>query len=176
MMKSLHQHLLVAGLLAGLGLTAVAQTAAPAAPAAPPAPAQAQAQAQAQRSDPAKIEQRQARQQQRMEGRLAALKQKLQVSGAQEGAWTAWTSAMQPTPHQRPDRAEIARLTTPERIDRMRTLRAARAAEMDKRGDATKTFYAALNADQKKVFDAESLHLGKRGNRGHGGHGHHHRG
>ena len=26
---------------------------------------------------------------------------------------------------------------------------------MDKREEATKTFYAALNADQKKVFDAE---------------------
>lgn len=112
--------------------------------------------------------------QERMARRLAEFKQKLQLSPSQEGAWTAYIAALKPGGNgKRVDRAELARLTTPERIDRMRTLRAARAAEMDKRGDATKTFYAALNADQKKVFDAESLHLGKRGN---GGHGHHHRG
>ncbi|RYY84256.1 MAG: hypothetical protein EOO24_37870, partial [Comamonadaceae bacterium] len=171
MIKSLHKHLLAAGLLAGIGLTAVAQTPAPAAPA-----PQAQAQAQAQRGDPARMEQRHARhqktQQVRMERRLAALKLKLQVSGAQEGAWAAWTAAMKPTPHQRPDRAEFVRMTTPERIDRMRVMRTARMADMDKRADATKTFYAALNADQQKVFDGESLRFNKRGHHGKGGHGH----
>jgi Spy/CpxP family protein refolding chaperone len=68
---------------------------------------------------------------------------------------------------QRPDRAEFARLTTPERIDRMRAMRSERIAEMDKRGDATKTFYASLTPEQKKVFDQETL----RG-RGEGRHGH----
>ena len=50
----------------------------------------------------------------------------------------------------------------------MRAMRSARAAEMDKRADATKTFYAALSPEQKKVFDAETA----RGHRG-GGHRHH---
>ena len=40
---------------------------------------------------------------------------------------------------------------------------------MNKRADATKAFYAALNAEQKKVFDAEHMnHGGQRGGR-HGG-------
>jgi hypothetical protein len=69
----------------------------------------------------------------------------------------------------------MAKLATPERIDRMRAVRAQRNAEMDKRMDATKTFYAALSAEQKKTFDAEGMRFlrgGKRG--GFGGHGRHH--
>ena len=62
--------------------------------------------------------------------------------------------------------AEMDKLTTPERIDRMHALRTehmtAMNAAMDKREDATKTFYAALNADQKKVFDAEHARMGGR--------------
>jgi periplasmic protein CpxP/Spy len=109
-----------------------------------------------------------------MAQRLAELKQKLAITPAQEGAWTAWTSAIKPTPHQRPDRAEFVRMTTPERIDRMRAVRAQRNADMDKRMDATKTFYAGLSAEQKKVFDAEGLRFMRGGKRGHGGR--HHRG
>ncbi|QJW83266.1 Spy/CpxP family protein refolding chaperone [Ramlibacter terrae] len=111
-----------------------------------------------------------------MERRLAALKLKLQVSGAQESAWTAWTTAMKPAQRQRPDRDAFVKMTTPERVDAMKAMHTARAAEMDRRGEATKTFYATLSADQKKVFDGESLRFGKRGNRGNGGPGHHHRG
>ena len=36
-------------------------------------------------------------------------------------------------------------------------------AEMDKRGDATKTFYATLSAEQKKVFDDETARRGHHG-------------
>ena len=75
---------------------------------------------------------------------------------------------------QRPDRAEFERMTTPERIDRMRAMRAARQAEMDKRMDATKTFYATLNPVQKRVFDLETARRGHRGGEGFGGHRHHH--
>ena len=112
----------------------------------------------------------------------AELKAKLKLTPAQEGAWTAFTASMQPPVHgARPDRAamkaEFDKLTTPERIDRMRALRAQRMAEMnaamDKRGDATKTFYAALNADQQKVFDSQRM---GRGGKGHGGHHGHHKG
>jgi periplasmic protein CpxP/Spy len=116
------------------------------------------------------MEQMRVRMQERMARRLGELKQKLQVSGAQEGAWTTWTAALTPTRLQRPDRAEMAALSTPERIDRMRALRAQRNAEMDKRLDATKTFYASLSAEQKKVFDAESMRFLRGGKRGHGRH------
>jgi protein CpxP len=159
-MKFAH-NVIAAALLATLGFAASAQTTAPAASA---APATTTAREGHGRFDPAKM-------QERMAKRLGALKQKLQLSGTQEASWNSYVEALKPTPRQRPDRAEFAKLSTPERIDRMRALRTARMAEMDKRGDATKTFYAALSADQKKVFDAETA---RRGHHGKGGH--HHRG
>jgi len=64
------------------------------------------------------------------------------------------------------DHADMEKLSTPERIDKMRTLRAQRMTEMttamDKRDEAVKTFYATLTADQKKVFDAEHNRMGGR--------------
>ena len=67
----------------------------------------------------------------------------------------------------------MEKLTTPERIDRMRALRAQQAAEADRRGEATKTFYAALTPEQQKTFDSRGQHMrGKGGHRGDRGHGH----
>jgi hypothetical protein len=176
-MKTLHRQLLTAGLLAALGIGAIAQTQIQTAPAAPAGPGAApHAQPGERRHDPARMEQMRAQRQERMAKRLAELKGKLQITSAQEGAWTTWTSALQPAQFQRPDRAEFARLTTPERIDRMRALRVQRNAEMDKRMDATKTFYAALAPEQKKVFDAEGMRFlrgGGKGMRGGPGHRHH---
>jgi len=169
--KSLRQQLLAASLLAAFGLAAIAQT-----PAAPPA-GRGAPEMHAQRGhmnmDPAKAQEMR---QIRMERRLAALKLKLAIAPAQEGAWNTWAAALKPTtPMQRPDRAEFERLSTPERIDRMRAMRTARQGEMDKRMDATKVFYGALNADQKKVFDGEAMRMLSRGGRGghHGGDRHH---
>ncbi len=172
--------LVLAGIMAAASMAAVAQTAAPAAPAA--ASAQAQAGPHAghhgkQRHDPAKMQARIAKHQ-------AELKAKLAITPAQESAWSAWTSAVQPQARnagQRPDhaamRAEFDKLTTPQRIDKMNALRTQRMAEMNatmaKRGDATKTFYAALTTDQQKVFDSQRM---GRGGKGHGGHHGHHKG
>ena len=120
--------------------------------------------------DPARMEAMMAK-------RHAEMKAKLKITADQEGAWTSFTAAMKPMAamdHKRPDRAEMDKLTTPERIDKMRALRAERMtamnAAMEKREDATKTFYAALNADQKKVFDAEHARMGahRGGHRAHG--------
>lgn len=169
-MRLTHKHFIGAALLA-LGIAATAQT--------PPAPIAPQAGATAHphgmmghhgRMDPAKMQERM---QQRIAQRQAQLKQKLQITPAQESAWTAYVSAMQPPANMtRLDRRELAKLSTPERIDRMRALRAAHHAEMDKRGEATKTFYAALTPEQQKVFDAQNSRLGNRG----GQHRAHHRG
>lgn len=169
-MKSLHRHLAAAALLGALSLGAVAQTPAP-----PAGEHRGQMmQSERGRHDPARMEQFRARMQERMAQRLGELKQKLQITSGQEGAWSAWTTAMAPVKFDRPNRAEFASLTTPERIDRMRAHRAQRNAEMDKRMDATKTFYSALSAEQKKTFDAEGMRFlrgGKRGMHGHGRHG-----
>jgi protein CpxP len=141
-MKHAHKHLLVAACLAVAGLSAGAQTPAPASPG-PGAMMQ-----------PGNQGMMKEHMQQRRAQRLAALKQILQITPAQEGAWNAWTASLPPSNRQRPNRAELAQLTTPERIDRMRALRVERIAAMDRLGDATKTFYAALTPPQQKSFDA----------------------
>ena len=111
-----------------------------------------------------------ARMQEHIAKRQAQLKHKLQITPTQESAWNAYTAATTPPANFRPpERAEFDKLTTPERIDRMRAMRSARAAEMDKRADAAKALYAALSPEQKKVFDAETAprqHARHHGGRG----------
>jgi hypothetical protein len=115
----------------------------------------------------------QQRRQERFQHRIESLKRILQLSPAQDGAWNSWVGAMRPAQRaQRPDREAFARMTTPQRIDAMRQTRAQRQAEMDRRADATKSFYAQLNPQQQKAFDEISLKFGHR--MGRGGHGHHH--
>ena len=102
-------------------------------------------------------EQRMERWQQRRAERMAAFKAQLQLTPAQEQAWTDFTAALQPEGgqrHARLDRDGMDQLTTPERIDRMRAVRIQRAAEADRRGEAVKAFYAALSAPQQDTFDA----------------------
>lgn len=102
---------------------------------------------------------------------LADLKGKLKLQPHQEAAWNTFEQAMQPPapPAARADRAAMEKLTTPERIDQMQAMHAQREAEMKKRGDATKTFYAGLTPEQKKTFDAETARFmaGGPGMRGH---------
>jgi Spy/CpxP family protein refolding chaperone len=164
--------LVLAAVLATAGASVMAQTA----PAAGTAAAGMPGERMMGHRDPARM-------QAWMAKRQAALKAKLSITPAQEGAWTAFTAAMQPPArHARPtpeQRAEFASLTTPERIDKMRALRTQRMAEMnaamDQRGEATKAFYAALNPEQQKTFDAEHAKFGQRGGRGHHEGGMHHR-
>ncbi len=157
--------LLLAGLLASAGIASYAQSApadtakAPAAAASAPAPHHGPMGMHGQ-MDPAKMEAMMAK-------HHAALKAKLKLTPEQEGAWTTFTAAMKPPArmeHPHMDRAEIAKLTTPERIDKMRAMRTQHMADMnaamDKRDDATKAFYAVLNDEQKKVFDAEHARMG----------------
>lgn len=112
------------------------------------------------RMDPAKMEAMMAK-------RADALKAQLKLTPEQEPAWNSFITAMKPdakaTP-QHPSREELDKLTTPERIDKMRALRneqhTAMQAAMDKRDQATKTFYATLSAEQKKVFDSQHARMG----------------
>ena len=100
-----------------------------------------------------------------MEKHQAVLKAQLKLTPAQEGAWTAFTDSMKPAaammPMQRPDPVGMAKLTTPERLDKMKALRDERmktmTTAMDMHVEATKTFYAALTPEQQKVFDATSM-------------------
>jgi periplasmic protein CpxP/Spy len=158
-------------LCAALAWPALAQTQAPANP--PAAQASDAPARQARSADMQK------RYQDRMAQRQAALKEKLKLTAAQEGAWTSFTAALQPAQRpSRPDRTELEKLTTPERIDRMRELRAQHTAQADRRDEAVKQFYTALSPEQQKTFDAEfrrggpGMHRGMHGRHG-GPDGHH---
>lgn len=101
---------------------------------------------------------------------LSTLKNKLHITASQEGAWTPFAAAMQPTAKPNaawPSHAELDHLTTPERIDKMKQLRVQHhetmLAQMGQRDEAVKALYNTLNADQKKVFDAEHSRMGRRG-------------
>ena len=170
---TLFNSLVFAGLLATIGASAMAQGM-PTAPPAGSAAAGMQAEhknshmgGHSDRHDPAKMQAWIAK-------RQADMKALLKITPAQEGAWTSYTATMQPSArgaHPTPEqRAEFDKLTTPQRIDKMRLMRAERMtqmnAAMDKRGDATKVFYAALTPDQQKVFDTEHK---KHGHHGDGG-------
>jgi periplasmic protein CpxP/Spy len=186
MMKLSSKHLILTTLMATCGFAAMAQNTTPTAPA---AGAQPQMQDKMHRGDHSSMRERMfGNHQERMAKRQAELKAKLKITPAQEGAWTTFTAAMKPPAniaggmmgmhHDPKVKAEMDKLTTPERIDKMQAMRAERmktmGAEMDKRGAATKAFYAVLSSEQKAVFDAVSMRGGRHGMGGeHGGKGEH---
>ena len=149
---------LAAAMFAAVATPSIAQTTAPAPAAADAKPAHRGHHDRKQRMTP---EQRQ----ERMAKHAEAFKQKLKITADQEPAWTAFQQSMQPKDrpdHARLDPKEMDKLTTPERIDRMRAMHAQRTAEMERRGEAVKTFYAALKPEQQKVFDQEHHRMGHR--------------
>ena len=116
--------------------------------------------------DPAKM-------QARMDKHHADLKTQLKITAAQEAAWNAYVSAMKPPAGvmaKSAEWAEMAKLPTPERIDKMKALRSQRMSEMstamDKHGEATKALYVTLTPEQQKVFDTRGM--GRMGGRHHG--------
>ncbi len=110
--------------------------------------------------------------------RLAELKSKLNLQAAQEPAWSTFTQSMEhPARTARPERANLEKMTTPERLDMMQAMKAQRDAHMQQRADATKAFYATLSAEQKQVFDQETARMmkdaGMHATKHQGGHGKH---
>ncbi len=169
-MKHAHKNLLIASLIALFGASAQAQG--------PggmggPGPGMGAGMGRMAQGDPAKFEAQRAERHSQL---MASLKTKLQLTSAQESAWTTFAAAMQPPARPMADpaqqRAEMAKLTTPQRIDRMQAFQAQRNEAMTRRGDATKAFYAALSPEQQKVFDTETLAMMRNGmHAGRGGRG-----
>ena len=105
----------------------------------------------------------------------------LQIRPDQDGAFRAYLAALesQRKPGERgpgrdgrpgePKPQERA-MTTPERLDRMTARMAERQQRFQQKIAATKTFYAALNADQRKAFDAMPRMGGEGRRGGHRGH------
>lgn len=101
---------------------------------------------------------------QRWQAREQDLKNKLNLNARQEPAWNAFVAAMKPPA--KPAMAglardALARMTTPERIDKMtafyETHQVQRQIHMKQRGEAAKLFYGQLSTEQQSVFDAETL-------------------
>jgi periplasmic protein CpxP/Spy len=73
---------------------------------------------------------------------------------------------------------DFAKLTTPERLDKMAAMMAEhtakRQAEFQKHAEAIKAFYAVLSPEQKRAFDAMPPHMmgGMHSHHGDGGEGH----
>lgn len=170
-MKSVFKPLLVTALLATSALMVQAQT---------PVMnegSHGQRMGHHERMDPAKMHER-------MAARQAELKAKLNLNAAQDGAWSDYVAAMQPPADMKGNgddkrmnrqdrkkmREEWKAMTTPERLDRTAAMknerdamRAQHEAHMTQRMQATRTFYAALTADQQKVFDANTMMGGQHG-------------
>jgi hypothetical protein len=147
------QRLLLAAALAGLGTVALAQSDAPAAAASAPVTAQHR------HGTPEQWHERMA---QYHAKHMADLKAALAITPEQEGAWSQFEAAMQPPqPQPRGERGEWAKLTTPERIDRMEQRMAERQQHFKQMGDAVKTFYAQLTPPQQKTFDQRAMRFGE---------------
>lgn len=112
------------------------------------------------------------------------LRAALQLTPAQEPALKAFMADMTPPPgmHDRMMgmRQEMAGLTTPQRLDRMRARMDEHRAMFERHAAAVKRFYAQLTPAQQKAFDAMPMghmghgdgmgggHKGMRGPMGHG--------
>lgn len=142
---------LMVGLLAGSGILAASSFAMPTGDAV----GKPGCEARHGQNDPARWEARRAE-------RLSGLKAKLNLASEQEAAWNTFTSATQTGMHRmggdrKAMRDEFAKLSTPERIDRMQASSEMRRAQMAERAAAIKAFYAQLTPEQQKVFDAEAM-------------------
>lgn len=158
-MTSFTRRLATAAACAALALPVLAQNA-PAVPDKAPSSATTAPSASQSAERQAKRQQWQEKRAARHAERLGKLKQQLALTPAQEPAWTRFAQAMQrPGNAARPQREDLAKLTTPQRIDRLRELRAERNAAMDARLDATKAFYAELQPEQQRSFDSASMRM-----------------
>lgn len=160
----------LAAAVAGLSATAIAQNAP-----APTATQQAQEGAKEGQRD-AKRAERMARMQKHLAERQAALKAELKITAQQEPAWNAFVARTAPEarPARQGPRENWSKLTTPERLDKMAAMKAERDARTAQRHEAIKSFYAALDVEQKKVFDAQQMQGFQRaGMKGHGTKHHH---
>lgn len=104
----------------------------------------------------------------RMEQRLTELRGKLNLNAQQETAWNAYIAGMKPGERPaRPTRAEMEKLSAPERMEQMHARMKVGEQHMAQRVAATRDFYAVLTPEQRKIFD-ESFPAGRYG-RGHHG-------
>lgn len=86
--------------------------------------------------------------------RKTELHDKLKLNANQETAWKTYISKVGPLmPTDRPDRAEMEKLSAPERMEKMLGFMKDRENRMSTATAATKEFYAVLTPEQQKIFN-----------------------
>jgi hypothetical protein len=89
-----------------------------------------------------------------IEKHYARLHDKLQLTAAQQPAWDSFVAKTKPSDQNaRPDWQEIAKLPTPQRLDKVLQIKQEHLQRTEARIQATKEFYATLSAEQKQAFD-----------------------
>ena len=88
------------------------------------------------------------------------LKTILQLQPQQEAAWEQYVKATTPAPRaeRQAPRADLRKLTTPERLDLAQKMRKEHTAHAEQRDQATRSFYNSLNPSQQKAFDELTAH------------------
>ncbi len=102
----------------------------------------------------------------RMQKHQKQLHDALKLNPDQEAGWKKYTESMAPQsgPMMAGRSEEMAKLSAPERADKMLEFAKSRQERMTEHVAALKTFYGTLSAEQKKAFDG--FHSGPRGRGG----------
>jgi hypothetical protein len=104
--------------------------------------------------------------------RVAKLHDELKITPAQENAWNGFVASMKRPQHadgRHGDRAAFAKLSAPQRAQKMLERQKARLAATEQRVAALNSFYSVLSPEQKKAFDEKAARMQSR----FGGHGQH---
>lgn len=102
-------------------------------------------------------------------GERAAAHQKklhdmLKLTPSQESAWASYLAATKPAMRgEHEGRGDWSTMAAPERLDKRIAMAKQHIAMMETQLAALNTFYAVLTPEQKKLFDANSMHGGHRG-------------
>jgi len=99
----------------------------------------------------------------------------LKLTSAQEGAWSTYQAAIKPAAPAagaHPDRAAFAALSAPDRLSKMIDMSKQHETAMEAHLAALNTFYGQLTADQKTIFNDNTMG-GKNAHHGHGRWGRH---
>ena len=173
-MNTLHKNILVALTALGIASAALAQTATGQAPEGRHGHAVSAEEHAAHRAE------RQARRAERQAQRAATLRAELKITAQQEPAFAAYLAAGKPEQRQGvwsgADRARLAALPAPQRMQQRIERQKQRIARMEARLAAMNNLYAVLTPEQKQVMDSKAVRFGgkHRGHRnGHGSHGGH---
>lgn len=109
----------------------------------------------------------------RMHKHRTEMHDKLKLSAAQEPAWKSFVEASTPEArHAAPDRKEMEKLSTPERMEKMLERVKQHQSKMEQHLAALKTFYAVLTPEQQKIFDDGHRRMQKHRMMQHFSHGH----